>query len=117
MNFVQILANCPSDIVDILSIIKLIIKGICWVVPIILIILLTVDVAKIVTAGNLDDKMKKEVGNKIISRLIYAIVIFLIPTIVSLLFRIIGSTSVIKDNENKNANAIGCSWSDAWDEA
>lgn len=111
MNFVQIL-SCDADIVSILSIVKLVITGICWAVPILLIILTTIDVAKVVTAGNLDDKMKKEVGNKVVTRLIYAVIIFLIPTIVGLLFRILGNSSVIKSGDLN-----GCTWSEAWEEA
>ena len=110
MNFVQILA-CDEDILDLISIVKLVINGICWVVPILLIVFVTIDVAKIVTAGNLDDKMKKEVGNKIVSRLIYALIIFLIPTIISLLFRILGKSTIIKGGDS---TAAGCTWSEAW---
>ena len=112
MNFVQILAGCDADLVSILSLVKLILNAIRWVVPIILIVLTTLDVAKIVTAGNLDDKLKKEVGQKITTRLIYAIIIFLIPTIVSLLFRLLGNSTVIQSSD-----VNGCTWSEAYNQA
>ena len=114
MNFVQILATCDSDILGLLSIIKLVITGICWAVPIILIILTILDIAKIVTSGNIDDKLKKEVMNKITTRIIYAILIFLVPMIVTLLFRLLGNRTIVKNNDTSIA---GATWSECWDQA
>lgn len=111
MNFVQILDACSNDMKTILSLVQWALNLICWAVPILLIVLTTIDVAKIVTAGNIDDKMKKEVGNKIITRLIYAIVIFLIPTIVSLIFRMLPSSV------KTGTSAGDMSWSDCWEAA
>ena len=93
MDFLQLLVdlNCSEEILTLLSIVKWALNLICWGVPILLIVFVTIDVAKIVTAGNLDDKMKKDVGNKIVTRLIYAIVIFLIPVIVSGIFGLLPS--------------------------
>ncbi len=111
MNFVQILADttvgCDQDLLSLVSLVKLFLNILRWVIPIILIVLTTIDVAKVVTAGNLDDKMKKEVGQKVITRVIYAIVIFLIPTIVSLLFRLVG-------NNIKLSEVNGVTWNDCW---
>ena len=113
MNFLQIL-DCSNvgEIIDILRLVRFAINAICWAVPIIIIILTTIDVAKVVTAGNLDDKLKKEVGQKITTRLIYAIVIFLIPTIVTLLFRLLGNNNAIDTGSLES-----CTWSEAWSEA
>ena len=117
MEFVQIL-KCDPSIVSILSLIKLFVNLICWVVPIVIIILTTFDVAKIVTAGNLDDKLKKEVTGKITSRLIYAVIIFLIPMIVTLLFTVLGKNNATIKNKTESDNSItGCTWSEAWNEA
>lgn len=117
MNFVQILA-CDESILSILSLVKLVVNLICWIVPIVIIVLTTFDVAKIVTAGNLDDKLKKEVTGKITSRLIYAVIIFLIPTIVTLLFNILGKQSTPIKNATENDNSItGCTWAEAWKQA
>ena len=94
MNYVQILAEIEcSDIGPILGIIKSFVNVICWAVPVIIVILSVVDIAKLVTAGNLDDKLKKEVTQRIISRIIYAIVIFLVPYIVSIIFKVVSSTT------------------------
>ncbi len=98
MNFVQILAEIDcSDLGPILNLVKTFVNIICWAVPVILIILTVVDIAKLVTAGNLDDKLKKEVTQRVVSRLIYAIIIFLVPYIIGLVFKLVsnitGSTS------------------------
>ena len=118
MDFVQILSNCSDDIcycsddiLTLLSIIKWGINLVCWITPIILIIVTTVDVAKVVTAGNLDEKMKKEVGNKLLTRIIYAIVIFLIPIIVNAIF------SLLPDRVTNNTGAGNLSWYNCWKEA
>ena len=102
---------CSDDILTLLSIVKWGINLVCWITPIILIILATIDVAKIVTAGNLDDKMKKEVGNKLITRVIYAIVIFLIPIIVNAVFGLLPS------RVTSNTGAGNVSWWQCWKDA
>ena len=87
-----ILDGC-AEYETILGIIKAAVRLICYAVPIIIIVLTVIDVAKVATAGNVDDKLKKETGQKAVTRLIYAVVIFLVPTIISLLFNLIGSNS------------------------
>ena len=111
MSFTQILLDCDYDILTILGLVKWGVNLVCWVTPVILIILSTVDVAKIVTAGNLDEKMKKEVGNKLITRIIYAVVIFMIPIIVSFIFRI------LPKSVQESTNAGDASWWECWKEA
>lgn len=103
--------GCSDDLLTLLSIIKWGINLVCWITPIILIVLTTIDVAKVVTAGNLDDKMKKEVGNKLITRVIYAIVIFLIPIIVSTIFNLLPS------RVTDSTRAGDASWWECWKSA
>lgn len=99
---------CTSDIVAILGIVKWVLKAICFVVPIILIVLVTLDVAKVVTAGNIDDKIKKEVTQKLVTRIVFAVIIFLIPTLVSFLFKSLPSAGT-----GMNDTA----WWDCWENA
>ena len=108
MNFVQILGTCPPAVADIMGIVKGVINIICFVIPIVLIVLCILDIAKIVTAGNIDDKLKKEVTNKVVTRIVFAIIIFLVPTIIRLLFDFIP----VKD---KDATFDGATWKDCWD--
>ena len=67
---------------------------------------------KIVTAGNIDDKLKKEVTSRIVTRAIFSVLIFLVPTIVSLLFRLVPLT-----DDSKNQAVNGATWSDCWEAA
>ena len=111
MNYVQILDVC-DEIGPVLSIVKWALNMICYAVPILLIVLLTIDIAKLVTAGNLDDKMKKEVGNKIVTRLIYAVVIFLIPIIINAIFSLLPQGAISDDGSGYNAGWWTC-WKNA----
>lgn len=60
-----------------------------WIIPILLIILITFDLVKATIAN--DDKMVEEAKKTSTRRIIYAIVIFLIPTIIIMIFRLIGN--------------------------
>ena len=110
MKFFQILGTCPAEFISILKIVRWVINIICFAIPIILIVLCIFDIAKIVTAGNIDDKLKKEVTNKVVTRVIFAVIIFLVPTIVGLIFRLIPV-------DNKDATVNGATWGDCWDQA
>ena len=111
MNFFQILGVCDPDFVSILAIVRWVVKIICFSIPIILIVLCVLDIAKIVTAGNIDDKLKKEVTSRIVTRVIFAVIIFLVPTIVGLIFRFVP----VKDKNNATLN--NATWQNCWEEA
>ena len=85
MNVFQIL-DCDGDFVAILKIVRWVVSIICFIIPIVLIVLCILDIAKLVTAGNIDDKLKKEVTNKVAKRVVFALIIFLVPFIVILIF-------------------------------
>lgn len=108
MNFVQILGACPSELAEIMAIVKWVINIICFAIPIVLIVLCILDIAKIVTAGNIDDKLKKEVTNRIVTRVVFAVIIFLVPTIVKLIFNFIPVN-------DKDAQFEGATWKDCWE--
>ena len=110
MNFFQILGVCNEEFVAILRIIRWVINLICFAIPIILIVLCILDIAKIVTAGNIDDKLKKEVSDRIVTRVIFSVIIFLVPTIVGLLFKLIPV-------DTKDATLGAATWKDCWDDA
>ena len=95
-----------KDYETIAGIIKGAINLICYAIPIIIIVLTVIDVAKVATSGNVDDKLKKETGQKAVTRLIYAVVVFLVPTIVSLIFTMLTSSSgeVIKVDSDGQCN-------------
>ena len=85
----QILLECTSDVQTILGLVNTILNLIRWVIPIILIVMVTMDIAKIVITSNNDEKEVKAATKKFTTRIIYAVVIFLIPTIIRAIFGLI----------------------------
>ena len=66
------------------------------VIPIIIIILATLDLGKAVMAG--DDKEIKEAQKMLIKRIIYGVVIFFVTTLVQAVFNLVGG------NENNDSS-------------
>ena len=100
-----ILSTNPCENASILAtilFIKNIIKIISYIIPAILILLLTVDFAKAVIVG--DEKQMKEAQGLAIKRIIYAVIIFLIPIIVNAVFNLIGERGVKGFDCYSNAN-------------
>lgn len=90
MNLLQTLAiTCSPEMQTILGLVNTLLNVIRLIVPIVLIVLAIMDIAKVVMNSNLDDKVKKEATSKLTTRVIYAIIIFLIPTIVRLVFGLV----------------------------
>ena len=77
-----------ADIQVIIGAVKFVLTLIQWAVPLVLIVLGTVDMFKAVASN--DDKATKEAQKKFGKRLIYAVVIFLIPFIIKLVFNFVG---------------------------
>ncbi len=109
MEFLQMLATCSDqELITILSVVRFVINLITWAIPIILIVLGVVDLSKAVLASK-EDEIKKA-QKMFVTRLIYAVVIFLVPTIVTLIFNMLPQ-AVFGNNE------LGYSWKDCWDAA
>lgn len=80
---------CGNEkVLQVMGIVKLIMNAICIIVPIVLIILGTFDLFKAVTAGKDEDIKKKQ--QTLIKRIIAGVIVFLVPTIVSVLTNLIG---------------------------
>lgn len=96
MNKLMFLAfDCVSDCggADILRILKFVFKLldlVLFIVPIGLIIMIMIDFSKNVIAGK-EDEMKKNAGI-VVKRLIYCMVIFLVPTIVNFAIGLVSNT-------------------------
>lgn len=85
-----ILFDKCDELLPILNVVRLILTIIQWVVPIVLILLGTIDLLKAVTQGKEDDIKK---GQKtLITRAITAVLVFLVPLIVSVIMGLIGTT-------------------------
>ena len=109
MEFFQILAKCgDQDLLTILGVVRAAINVLVFVIPIILIVLGVVDLSKAVVSSKEDEVKKAQ--KMFFTRVIYAVVIFLIPTIVSLLFNLLPE-AVFGGGMN------GYTWRDCWNEA
>lgn len=77
------------------------------IIPILLIVLVVFDLAKVVV-GQADEKAKSEATNKIVKRIVYAIIIFLVPTLITYIFRIV--------EKNITNDGAATSWISCWTE-
>ena len=91
------LVNCINDLGFIMRILVKVVYYVRILVPIILILFVVFDFAKVVT-GNADEKTKKEATNKAVKRMLYAAIVFLIPLAVDLIFKRIDPYSPDKNN-------------------
>lgn len=92
--------TCADDtLMGVFVVIRTVLKIIQWVVPVILILLGTIDLVKAVSAGKEDD-IKKNQG-VLIKRAIAAVIVFLIPVLVSAVMGLIGADSSWKGCWNK----------------
>lgn len=81
-------------------------------IPIILIVLGTVDLGKAVISS--DDKEVKAAQSRLIKRILYAAIIFFMSTIVSIVFNIIGTAGSTEVTEGITGDA---NWAQCWSEA
>lgn len=87
------LSNCgPSGLLKVLYFLKLILDIVFIIIPIGLIILLTVDFAKAVISG--DESAQKKTFNLATKRIMYAVIVFFVPTIVSIVNTVLGDLGV-----------------------
>ncbi len=105
----MLLADFCTDAEFILRPVVKIVGILRFLIPILLIVLITFDLVKVFT-GNLDDKSKKDTTSKIVKRIIYSIIIFLIPTIVNLVFGALVNAS----SREKNLSTDSMSWYECW---
>lgn len=75
---------------NIIAIVKFLLGIVQWIVPVVLIGFGTVDLVKAVIAGKEDDIKKNQ--QVLIKRLIAAVIVFLVPLIVSIIMGWIGTT-------------------------
>lgn len=80
---------CTDAMATAIALAGFVLRLIQWIVPIILIFLGTVDLVKAVIAGKEED-IKKNQG-VLIKRVVAAVIVFLIPVIVSLVTGLIGA--------------------------
>lgn len=87
-----------EEILKVLRVLGYIIYVAKIVVPLLLIILGSLDFGKAVFSS--DDKAIKEAGGTLVRRFIAAIIVFLIPTILNLLLGLVYNIDSVKDNDD-----------------
>ena len=97
MSFFQIIASykCSNAMGTLVNAIQTVLNIIRWAIPIVLIILGSIDMFKGMTSG--DDKEAEKAKKTFIRRLVYAVVAFLIPTLVTFSFDIVAN--ITKDEQ------------------
>lgn len=98
------LVDACSELAPVINLLKAILGIIQWGVPILLIIMGSIDLGKAVMAS--DDKEIKGATGKLIKRAIAAVAIFFIPLVVNLLIGMVG------DSGAKEGDFINC-WNDS----
>lgn len=86
-----------STLVQVIALVRFVLNIICIAVPIIMILMGTLDLFKAVTAGKEEDIKKKQ--KALITRVIAGVLVFLVPTIVMLVMSLLGA---------------GRNWKDCW---
>ena len=84
----EILGITCGQLAPILRVLAYLLKLLKIAIPIVLIALIIIDFTKAVTAN--DEKKMNEAKNASMKRIIYALVIYLVPTVISLLFKTLG---------------------------
>ncbi len=106
MELFQILAtDICATIAPIIRIIRTVLDIIQIGIPIILILMGTIDLGKAVLSS--DDKAIKESTSKLVKRVIAAVAVFFVVTIVKLIMGIISDSSV-DDGHTSNQNWLTC---------
>lgn len=95
----------PAELGTIIRLIKKVVWLICIAVPIILILMASLDMAKVVIAG--EEKEVTAAQKLLIKRFIYAVVVFLIPIIVGFVMNFVAEIA-----PNSGATA----WKACWNE-
>ena len=103
---ISILNVTCGDLAPFLRIIKYIFLIVKYLIPILLIALITYDMIKAFMAN--DDKQMKDASSKSFKRILYALLIFLVPTLISLLFKLVGTKSLGSDDLGSITDGLRC---------
>ncbi len=92
-----------------LNILRIVIRLLQFSVPLILLVLGTVDMIKAVASN--DEKTAKNSLDTFIKRLMYGVLVFLVPFLVRLVLNIINN-NILKGSDVDSMNWLGC-WNEA----
>jgi len=104
--------ECTDEILVIVGAARWVLNVVKFLIPAVLIILGTIDMFKAMTSG--DEKETKAAQKKFITRLIYAVVAFLIPFIVQVVFNLAGS---LVNHSTNDASSSFTDFLKCWNQA
>lgn len=97
-----------TDLAPVINLLKAILGIIQWGIPIILIIMGSIDLGKAVLAS--DDKEIKGATSKLVKRAIAAVAVFFIPLLVNMLMKMVADNGT-KTSSGGEKNFVQC-WAD-----
>ena len=100
-------AEMCSNLQPFLNVIKLFLQILRWSVPLLLVVLGTIDMFKAVTKAD-DEKVVTEARKAFVKRLIYGVLVFLIPFFVNLILGLVEDTIPSNDDSVSATTWISC---------
>ena len=101
-----------NGLLPVIRILKAVYTLLKWAIPIVLILFGTIDLAKAVIASK-EDEMKKAQGT-LIKRVVYAVVIFFLFTIVNLVINLVADANAGTENSNESSIVDTSDWTQCW---
>ena len=101
--------TCDDNLSSVLAVVKFVIDIVKLAIPIILVVLATFDLAKVVTNSKGDDSETKKAVKTLVTRIIYGIIIYFVPLIITWLFTSInigGISDVMECYKNAQLKAL-----------
>ena len=111
MEMFQIL-KCSDHMLVVVNAVQYVLGIIRWGIPIVLIVMGSIDMFKAMASG--DEKKTQEARKTFIRRLIYAVVAFLIPFIISLVFEMVGKIVTTDNDDLNNVNNNSSNFFECW---
>ena len=107
MNLFQILENlCEGEFGTLISSVKWAFNLLLFAIPLVLIIKGTIDMFKAMTSG--DEKENKKIIDTFVKRLIYGVVIFIVPFLVKLVLQMINDNILNNQTEVDTMSWLSC---------
>ena len=100
-------AELCKNIEPFLNVVRIFLDIVCWSIPIILIIMGSIDMFKAVTKAD-DEKILQDARRKLVMRIIYGVAVFLVPFIINLIFEVLDGILPKDDIVN------GTTWISCW---
>jgi len=106
------LAEGCGELETIIRLVKLVFRLFQFGIPILLLLFGAIDLGKAVIASKEDEQKKAQ--SMLLKRAVYAILVFFLFTIVSLVMGLVTDAGEPNGVENSNAGADYFNWSDCW---